>query len=191
MPWVSGAIVAGASLLGGERRNKAQTSSAQAQMDFQEEMSRTAHQRQVKDLRKAGLNPILSAKYGGASTPPGAMPQIQDTITPAVSTGMDMYQRQAGVAKTQEETRKLIYETQSAWADQRTSYQNSLKAVWEKRIAEIGVDRARKELKIIEENYKIAKRAGEMSDTNFGIAMKYIKEFTSSVLGGGSLVPKR
>lgn len=45
---------------------------AQGQMDFQKQMSDTAHQREMADLEKAGLNPILSAKYGGSSTPGGA-----------------------------------------------------------------------------------------------------------------------
>lgn len=45
---------------------------AQKNRDFQKMMSDTAHQREVADLLKAGLNPVLSATLGGSSTPSGA-----------------------------------------------------------------------------------------------------------------------
>jgi len=50
---------------------------ARRNREWQEKMANTAHMREVKDLRAAGLNPILSATGGrGADTPSPAMPEI-------------------------------------------------------------------------------------------------------------------
>jgi hypothetical protein len=62
-------------------------SSAQDQMAFQQQMSNTSYQRAVEDMKLAGINPMLAAKVGGASTPGGAgwsMPDMGGAVSSAV-----------------------------------------------------------------------------------------------------------
>ena len=77
-------ISGGASLLGGMMQNKAAKSASARQMAFQKDMSNTSYQRGMSDMKKAGLNPILAGKFGGASTPSGSTYQPQNVATNAV-----------------------------------------------------------------------------------------------------------
>ena len=71
----------------GVATNVASAQQAEKQMKFQERMSNTQHQRQIADLKKAGLNPILSVTGAskGAGSPMGAMAQMKDPVASAVS----------------------------------------------------------------------------------------------------------
>lgn len=75
-----------------EKDRNFQNAQSVAQMDYQTRMSNSAHQREVEDLKKSVLNPILSVN-AGSSTPTGASgsaAQASSTTIPMQNPGSQL-----------------------------------------------------------------------------------------------------
>lgn len=143
-----------AAIVGSAVKGAVDLYSARQNRKFQKKMSDTSYQRQMADMEKAGLNPILAAKMGGASTPAGAMAQMPDfgqTITQGVATGLQAQHTEANVKKIEQEvenlrategltnvqTENITQMTYKAWEEtnnlmkegQRMDYENVVRAI--------------------------------------------------------------
>jgi len=140
-------IAAGASIFGGaqsasglRRQNRQQMAEAQRNRDFQERMSSTSHQREVEDLRAAGLNPILSGLGGsGASSPAGNMANIVDEKTAAVSTARELARNTIEIANLKKMGKQIDASTKKITAEEtltQTTNQTRQLEIAEKKVSE-------------------------------------------------------
>lgn len=125
---VPAVVSAGAALYGAATNkksvraaNRANAAEAEKNRQFQKEMRDSAFQSQIRDMRLAGINPILSAKLGGAAQPAGAQATMQadqsgQMIAEAGQVGNDLFRNaltasQVDVNKAQAD--KLRADTQT------------------------------------------------------------------------------
>lgn len=134
--WLGGALAGAGAVMQGIASYK----SAQKQMKFQREMSGTAVQRQMADMRKAGINPILAAKYGGASTPSGASYSIPNIGSAAVQGYKDVSSaKQMQAATKQAEAQTANIKAQTKAVEQKLQFDSEIhKERWQKLAAVMG-----------------------------------------------------
>lgn len=104
-------------------------SQADKDRSFQEQMSGTSYQRAVKDMRAAGLNPMLAANLGGASTPHGAHASAQfDNPLMAAVTAKQMA-AQANLAEKQAKYWDALSRIEDIDANRKEKIDRSLKSM--------------------------------------------------------------
>ena len=98
MGWFSfGAAALG--LLGAQKSNKVNQSINDANIAFQKEAAQNAHQWEVEDLRKAGLNPILSTGGSGAHVSGVSMIPASNEMEGAVNNAIAAASAKASIRK--------------------------------------------------------------------------------------------
>ncbi|AXH75094.1 MAG: DNA pilot protein [Microviridae sp.] len=123
-PWGSaigalGGLGSGAiNYYGGSAANQANAEQAQKQMDFQKMMSDTSWQRGVKDMKAAGLNPMLAYSQGGASSAAGAAARMENVAGPAANSALSAAQAITSMENTHAQTSNL--NAQTAFTDSNT-----------------------------------------------------------------------
>lgn len=181
VPVIGSALQAGGSLLGGAIGASGQQSSnaqmmafnaqqAQENRDWQERMSNTAYQRAMADMRRAGLNPILAANLGGASTPGGGIGSVtlgnpggfmQQGIQSASGVGQaygQIKQAMAASAKDNSQTNLNDATTSATKASEDATRANIV-------LTNAGVDRTKQETATSAANAEAARASAAASST--------------------------
>lgn len=113
-PIIAAGINAAGTYLGAKKQSAASADANAMQIAWQREAMQNRHQWEVEDLRKAGLNPILSANAGASTGGAGFHPSVPDYMSAyqnAVGNAVNALKTIADIENTEQNTR-VAYATE-------------------------------------------------------------------------------
>lgn len=202
-PFIGALIGAGASIAGAligrkgqKEANVANAQQADQMMEFQERMSHNQHQREVADLRAAGLNPILSGTGGaGAAVPSGAMAKMENVDENTAATAQQIAMNTEAFQNLKATRKQIEADTTQKVQD---AYRTSATAERERQHGELilqqrltekeETQRAHHNASIAASQAKGAELEGQIDETSFGKIMRYIGRALGAVNSGSSAI---
>lgn len=190
IPLASAGVGAVGDAIGTALQNSANKKMAREQMAFQERMSSTAYQRAVSDMKLAGINPMLAYMQGGASSPGGASAQMENVVSPAVSSakhGLLMAQELANLKKV---GKGLDQDNALKFMRNSGTPEHPALPELEKRTLEQQIEESRLRIAGMRADLPSRALASERDVSKPGSTAYWIDRFRRAIFGGGTPVPK-